>query len=125
MNILLQVALGGAIGAVLRFLTVQGAVRLFGAGVPVGTFAVNVAGSFVMGLVTVWLVERAGGVRIVPFVMAGLLGGYTTFSAFSLDALYLYEDGRLGLAAVYVMGSVVVSVLALMAGVFIMRAVLA
>ena len=58
MNILLQVALGGAIGAVLRFLTVQGAVRLFGGGVPVGTFAVNVVGSFVMGLVTVWLVER-------------------------------------------------------------------
>lgn len=125
MNILMQVALGGAIGAVLRFGTVQGVVRLFGVAVPVGTFTVNVVGSFVMGLAVVWLVERTGGVRMAPFVMTGILGGFTTFSAFSLDAVYLYEEGRLGMAGVYVIGSVVVSLVALMTGILAMRAILA
>ena len=121
MSILIQVAAGGAIGAVLRFLTVQGAVRLFGAGVPLGTFAVNVIGSFVMGLAAVWLIERVGGARFAPFLMTGILGGFTTFSAFSLDAFYLFEDGRYGVAAVYVIGSVALAIGALVAGIWIMR----
>ena len=123
MNILMQVALGGAIGAVLRFGTVQGVVRLFGVAVPVGTFTVNVVGSFVMGLAVVWLVERAGGVRMAPFVMTGILGGFTTFSAFSLEAFTLFERGQVMQAASYVLFSVTLSIAALILGVWIARGV--
>lgn len=119
---LTQVALGGALGAVARFLTVMAALRAFGPGFPWGTLAVNVLGSFAMGLLFVWL-EARGMLRLAPLLMAGVLGGFTTFSAFSLDALKLWESGAAGAAAGYVLASVVLSVGALVAGVALMRGI--
>lgn len=119
---LTQVALGGALGAVARFLTVTAAARAFGPGFPWGTLAVNVAGSFLMGLLAVWLDSR-GLLRLAPLLMAGVLGGFTTFSAFSLDVLKLWEAGAAGAAAGYALGSVVLSVGALVAGVALMRGI--
>ncbi len=125
MNVILQIALGGALGAVLRYASVQGAVRLFGLGTPVGTVFVNILGSFLMGVIAVWMLERIGEPRFAPFLMAGLLGGFTTFSAFSLDAINLWEQGRQMAAMIYVTGSVFGAIIALLAGVLTMRAVLA
>lgn len=119
---LAQVALGGALGAVARFATVAMASRLFGPGFPWGTLAVNVAGSFVMGLMFVWLADK-GAMRWAPFLMTGVLGGFTTFSAFSLDAFRLWEAGSPGAAGGYVLGSVALSLAGLMAGVAVMRGV--
>lgn len=114
---LLYVALGGALGAALRYLT------FLLVAFPFGTLAVNVLGSFAMGLGFVWLAER-GLDRASLFVMTGILGGFTTFSAFSLDVARLYERGELTMAAAYVLASVVFSVLALFAGLFLARAAL-
>jgi len=104
MNPVLQVALGGAAGAVARHGVNIGAGRLFGPGFPVGTVAVNILGSFLMGLLVVVLAAR--GNALSPLLITGLLGGFTTFSAFSLDAV----------ALAYVAGSVGLSLAALLAG---------
>lgn len=117
---LVSVALGGAIGASLRYLTNVAAMRAFGPGFPWGTVAVNVAGSFLMGALVVVLAHK-GGMRFAPFLMTGVLGGFTTFSAFSLDALTLWERGEAGLAAAYVAGSVMVSLAAIVAGMAVAR----
>ena len=116
----LSVALGGAIGATLRWLTGVLTLRLFGPGFPWGTFTVNLLGSFAMGVLVVLLAER-GGQRLAPFAMTGLLGGFTTFSAFSLDAVRMIEDGQLAQAALYTGASVVLGVLALVAGLMMAR----
>ncbi len=120
-----MVALGGAIGAVLRVQAAGLVGRLVGGG-HWGTFFVNVAGSFLMGVLAVAMIERFPGSwgRFAPFVMTGVLGGFTTFSAFSLDVFALIERGRLWEAAVYTGGSVALSVLALFAGFTIARAAL-
>jgi len=112
--IIIYVALGGAIGATLRYLT--SLVVAF----PFGTLAVNVLGSFAMGLAFVLIVQK-GMDRLAIFAMTGILGGFTTFSAFSLDAFRLYERGDVGSAAMYVVGSVVLSLLGLVAGVALAR----
>lgn len=117
---LTQVAFGGALGAVARFLTVTAAARAFGGGFPWGTLAVNVAGSFLMGVLFVWL-EQRGLMRLAPLLMAGVLGGFTTFSAFSLDVLRLWQGGAVALAGVYMVASVALSVLALVAGAWLMQ----
>lgn len=116
---LLQVALGGAIGASLRYLTGISAVRVLGHGFPYGTLTVNIVGSFVMGMLSVLLMMHAP--KYAPFWMTGLLGGYTTFSAFSLDTLALYERGEVTAAAGYVLVSVIGGVLALFAGLLLAR----
>ncbi len=121
---LTQVALGGAIGAVCRYLTGLTAVRLVGHGFPWGTLTVNILGSFLMGCIVVALGHYSAN-RLSPLLMTGLLGGFTTFSAFSLDAVTLYERGQIGLAAGYVSASVVLSIAALFAGVLLMRSVFA
>jgi len=113
---LFQVALGGAIGSVLRFLTVAAV------GTPIATLIVNALGSFVMGVLFVALATR---MTVAPFLMAGILGGFTTFSAFSLDAYKLFESGLMGQALAYVAGSVGLSILALVIGVIVARGVLA
>ncbi|MFV2002259.1 MAG: CrcB family protein [Paracoccaceae bacterium] len=110
----LQVALGGAIGAVARLFV--GISVTF----PYGTLSVNIVGSFLIGLAFVALAQ-AEMVRWAPLLMTGILGGFTTFSAFSLDAFRLYETGRIVAAGGYVLASVGLSVLALIAGVIIMR----
>lgn len=122
----LTVALGGALGATLRWLVTGWAGRALGHGFPWGTLGVNVTGSFVMGLAAVIMMERFPGSwgRFAPFLMTGVLGGFTTFSAFSLDALYLIERGRLAAAAGYMAGSVALCVLALFAGLALARAAL-
>ena len=124
---LLAVAAGGALGAVGRLVVGRWATASFGSGFPWGTMIVNVAGGFVMGLCAVLLMERAPGAwgRWAPFVMTGVLGGFTTFSAFSLDALRLLEMGRPGTAALYIVMSVVLSLAACALGLFVMRGALA
>lgn len=119
----LQVALGGAIGAAARYGV---GVALFrpSAAFPVGVLTANVLGSFLMGALVVYLGQRAMG-HLNPFLMTGVLGGFTTFSAFSLEAYTLYERGDVGLAVAYVAASVILSLVALVAGVLIMRGVLA
>jgi len=108
------VALGGAIGAALRYLTAL--VVVF----PFGTLLVNVVGSFLIGLAFVHLTTR-GMDRAMLFAVTGLLGGFTTFSAFSLDALKLVEKGQWGMAGAYVAGTVTLSLAAVFLGVFFAR----
>lgn len=120
----LQVAIGGALGSVARYLVVSGMMPAIGPGFPWGTLAVNAAGCFAMGLLWVWLAER-DLLRLAPLVTAGFLGGFTTFSAFSLDAFGLWEKGATGAAVAYVGASVGVSLAALVAGVLVMRGMLA
>ena len=111
---LLQVALGGAVGSALRFLTVTAVTA------PLGTLVVNVLGSFAMGVLFVTLTSRA---HLSPLLLAGVLGGFTTFSAFSLDALNLWESGQPLQALAYVAGSVFLSIGALALGVALTRGV--
>lgn len=114
--ILTQVAIGGALGSVLRYLTV------FAVGAPLATLIVNILGSFVMGVLSVLLFQR---VHLSPLLMTGVLGGFTTFSAFSLDSLRLYQSGQPGTALAYVMASVAFSLLAVALGAALTERVLA
>jgi fluoride exporter len=104
---LLQVAVGGAIGSILRYI----AVSAFGA--PLATLAVNVAGSLMIGVLYVLLADR---LQYAPLLMTGILGGFTTFSAFSLDTLKLWETGQTTTALAYVAGSVLLSLAAVAIG---------
>lgn len=119
---LITVALGGALGAMLRYLSVHAALRLFGPGFPWGTLFVNVAGSLIMGFAAALILEKTGAGRLYLFLMTGVLGGFTTFSAFSLDALYLIERGKFAASAAYIGGSVALSVMALIIGLWAGRA---
>ena len=118
----LSVALGGAIGACLRFGVGLAMIRVAGSGFPLAILTVNVVGSFLMGIFVVYSFQR-GLEQYNLFVMTGILGGFTTFSAFSLEAFTLFERGQLGAAALYVLLSVVVSIAALVLGVWIARMV--
>jgi fluoride exporter len=120
---LLSVALGGALGASARYLTNVAVARTVGHGFPFATIIVNVAGSFLMGVLVVVL-ARKGGQAFAPFLMTGVLGGFTTFSAFSLDSLTLFERGETGLAGLYVGLSVALSLGAISLGILATRAVL-
>jgi fluoride exporter len=118
----LIVALGSAIGGALRHAVNVGAARLMGTGWPYGTFAVNVMGSFVMGLIAGYFALKGhASQRWLLFLTTGILGGFTTFSAFSLDVALLFERGRLPATAGYVVGSVALSVGALFLGLAIVR----
>lgn len=110
---------GAGIGGLLRHGAGLVALRLIGPGYPYGTLAVNVVGSLVMGILAVLLPSRAEA-RL--FLMTGVLGGFTTFSAFSLDVVALWERGEAGAAAAYAGASVVLSVAALAAGLWLGRA---
>lgn len=122
MDKIFLVAIGGAIGATLRFVSIGAATRLTGESFW-GTITVNVVGSFAMGVAAVLIIERLPGdaSRLGPLIMAGVLGGFTTFSAFSLDALRLIEEERLWMAGAYLLGSVILSVLALFLGIVMTR----
>lgn len=119
----LQVALGGAIGASARY-GINIVIGRLIPGLPIGTLLVNIAGSFMMGLLTAVFAYR-GGQQFAPLLLTGVLGGFTTFSAFSLDTLTLWERGQAGLAAGYVIFSVALSLIAILCGISIGRAVLA
>ncbi|MFZ4688221.1 MAG: fluoride efflux transporter CrcB [Polymorphobacter sp.] len=120
---LLLVALGGALGACLRYLVGQWSLMQFGAGLPVATWTVNIVGGFAMGLLAGWLARvDSGGEELRLLLGVGVLGGFTTFSAFSLEVFNMINRGEIGLAAAYAVSSVAGSVLALMTGVFVGRA---
>ncbi len=121
---LLTVALGGAIGSSARYLVNISLPRLLGHGFPYATMVVNILGSFAMGVLVVVLAHK-GGNRFAPFLMTGVLGGFTTFSAFSLDAAKLWEAGQSVSAAGYVLGSVIIALAALVAGMAFARGIFA
>ena len=118
------VFLGGGLGAALRHGVNRAALALFGPAVPAGTIIVNVAGSLAMGLLIGILAAVPGGTsqNLRLFVATGVLGGFTTFSAFSLDALTLWERGQSAAAIAYVVGSVALSLAAIAAGFLLSRA---
>jgi len=124
MREVLLVAIGGGIGASLRHLVGVAAIRVMGVGFPWGTLTVNVLGSFAMGLL-VAILARYGpdvGARELRLLLGvGVLGGFTTFSSFSLDAGVLYEGGHATTAALYVVSSVVLGLAALFAGLGLVR----
>ena len=121
---ILYVALGGAIGASLRHLVNVASLKWFGPGFPWGTFTVNILGSLAMGIFVELLTRRLGGSQELRlFVATGLLGGFTTFSAFSLDVVGLWDRGAASTAVIYAAGSVVLSVAALFAGLALARAI--
>jgi fluoride exporter len=118
------VALGGAIGAALRYLSGLAILRLTGPQeFPLAILTVNILGSFLMGVFVVLAAHR-GLTHFSPFVMTGLLGGFTTFSAFSLETVTLIERGQIGAAGLYVGFSVGLSVAGLMLGLWMARGVL-
>jgi CrcB protein len=118
----LIVFLGAGIGGALRHGVNVGAARLFGYGFPLGTLIVNVAGSFAMGLLAGYFAFRPGvDQHMRLFLTTGILGGFTTFSAFSLDAALLIERHSYGAAAGYMAGSVAASVAALFFGLAMFR----
>ena len=118
----LIVFLGAGIGGALRHGVNVGSTRLFGTAFPYGTLIVNVVGSFIMGLLAGYFLMRPGtGQHMRLFLTTGILGGFTTFSAFSLDAALLIERHAYWLAAAYVAGSVAASILALFAGMSFFR----
>ncbi len=120
----LIVFFGGGIGAALRHGINVMSARLFGTGFPYATMFENISGSLVMGLLVGYFAFRGGAASLHHwplFLTTGILGGYTTFSAFSLDAVLLYERGALGMATVYVLGSVLLSIAGLVAGLALAR----
>ena len=122
-QLILAVALGGALGSVARYLVGIGSGKLFGLEFPWGTLIINVAGSFLIGVFAElfalkWDLPQTGRV----FLTVGICGGFTTFSTFSLDTYVLVERGELWPAAAYIVGSVVLSIGALVAGLYLIRA---
>jgi len=123
MYALFLVIVGGGIGAGLRHGMNIGAARLLGTDFPWGTLAINVIGSFLIGIVAAWFAFRndAAAQSLRLFLTTGILGGFTTFSAFSLDFAVLFERGEITAAVWYVVGSVGLSLLAIFAGFFVVR----
>ncbi|MER8664839.1 fluoride efflux transporter CrcB [Mesorhizobium sp. M1148] len=120
---LLLVVVGGGIGAGIRHLTNIGALRLVGPNYPWGTMAINIVGSFAMGLFVAALMRRGGSNELRLFVATGILGGFTTFSAFSLDFATLWERGATLPALGYALASVVGAIIALFLGLWLARTV--
>ena len=122
MQLLLLAATGGALGAGLRHLVNAACAHWLAPGFPWATLIVNVVGSFLMGAVVAALVPYFGGTQAMrTFLATGILGGFTTFSAFSLDAVELFERGQFTALLFYVVGSVVLSILALVVGIGAVR----
>ena len=122
-HLLAAVAIGGSLGSVARYLVAIGAARLVGTGFPWGTLVINIVGSFLIGVFAesfalTWNVSQT--VRV--FLTVGICGGFTTFSTFSLDAIVLMQRGELWPAAAYIAASVALSILALVGGLYLVRA---
>ena len=119
----LLIFLGGGIGSILRHAVNQASAALFGVHFPWGTLFVNIGGSLAMGLVAGWFAFRGEGGQMIRLILTtGVLGGFTTFSAFSLDAALLFEKGQTAAAAFYVVVSVAASIVGVFAGIAVMRA---
>lgn len=126
MHHLFLVMLGGAVGAGARHLVGRAALALWGPGFPVGTLFVNVVGGFAMGMLAAWLATRASGDEALRYLLGvGVLGGFTTFSAFSLETVLMIERGELVTALLYILASVALSIVALFAGLQVSRMVAA
>jgi len=118
----LYVAFGGALGASARYGFGLWAERMAGASFPYGTLGVNILGSFFMGLLAAWLTMKSGGSETMRLLLGvGILGGFTTFSSFSLDAMNLLRDKGAGAFLIYIAASVGLSLLAIAAGLWLMR----
>ena len=118
MQMIFAIAAGGAIGALGRHWTSHAVAQWLGHGFPYGTLSVNVIGSFILGLmVTLFAEKLALSQEMRGFIVVGLLGGFTTFSAFSLEAVLLIERGQVGLAALYVGGSALLGIAVLFGGI--------
>ena len=119
---LLAVALGGALGAILRYGFVSMAGFLWGTAFPWGTLGVNIIGSLIMGFVVGGLDLTSLSLPFLKlFLTVGLLGGFTTFSAFSMDTMRLFESGQTSAALAYMLASLVLTVLACWAGLIVAR----
>ncbi len=116
------VMVGGAVGAGARFGLGQWAATRLAPGFPVATLTVNLLGCFVMGMLAAWLSQRGANEALRLFVGVGMLGGFTTFSAFSLDWWTLMDRGATGAALAYVAVSVVGALAAFMLGMMLVRA---
>lgn len=114
----IHIAIGGALGAMLRYLATQ--VFAF----PFGTAFVNVLGSFLIGVAFVVLLQDKSFGKYVPFVVTGVLGGFTTYSAFSLDTLKMIERGQVGAALIYAFGTLAFCLVACALGLWLARSVL-
>jgi CrcB protein len=126
MNMLIPVAMGGALGSIARYVFAGQVTRLAGGAFPWGIMATNVLGSFVMGVLVEAFAQRwSVGAEMRAFLTVGVLGGFTTFSSFSLDSALLLQKGDHLAAAAYMIGSVILSVAALFAGLALVRTVLA
>ena len=119
---ILQVAVGGAIGASLRFTAGLALARFSSPSFPIAVLSVNILGSFLMGCCVVIAMER-NLTHLQPLVMTGVLGGFTTFSTFSLEAFTLFENGQTATAGLYVLLSVALSLLAISAGILLARCI--
>lgn len=119
---MLLAAAGGALGSSARYLVNVTAVRFLGGGFPWGTMTVNIVGCFIMGMLVELAARRASfSEEARVFLTTGILGGFTTFSAFSADVALLAERKHFGLAALYLGGSVMLSLLAVFAGLYLIR----
>jgi CrcB protein len=116
LNVVL-VAFGGAIGCVARYFVNVWSVRLAGTGFPWGTLSVNLVGSFAIGLLAELIARRFNASNELRlFLITGILGGFTTFSAFSLDTISLFERGEYALTGIYIGASLGLSIVAVFAG---------
>jgi CrcB protein len=122
MNMVLSIAAGGAIGSVLRHFAGVGVAAMLGTAFPYGTLSVNVLGSFVMGLVVAMFAHHGNpSQELRAFLTVGVLGGFTTFSSFSLDVAALYERGQVASAGLYIVLSLVLSLAGVFAGMLLVR----
>jgi CrcB protein len=119
------VFIGGGLGSMLRHAVNQMSAAVFGMNFPYGTLSVNIIGSLAMGLIAGWFAFRGQGGQLVSlFLTTGILGGFTTFSAFSLDAALLLERGQTAGGIFYALGSVAAGIICVFGGLAIMRSVL-
>lgn len=121
----LLVFIGGGLGSMLRHAVNQASAAMLGVRFPYGTLFVNVIGSLAIGLAAGWFTFRGDSGQLLRlFLTTGILGGFTTFSAFSLDAAVLWERGQAVSAALYVIGSVTAAIIAVFVGLALMRSLL-
>jgi len=119
---LAAVAIGGAAGAVMRWLVASGVQKMAGGAFPWGTFAVNALGSFLLGFLFVWLIERSTASELVRLaITVGFLGAFTTFSTYSLESVQLLQEGAFSLAFVNIIGQVMICLLLTWVGVQLAR----